>query len=352
MISSVSSADVIGIDIGGANLKLCTSRGDVAHCTFPMWTDYRTLADRLSKLALQLCPQGLGNISLAITMTGELADCFETRRQGVATIVKAVLQMTTADRCHVYSVDGQWLTIQQAIDNPWQVAASNWHALAAWCIGQLEWAHNIDLLLDVGSTTVDVIPIRNGKIATAATTDRQRLQLGQLVYTGIQRTPVHAILDRFQMPDGQNCPVMAERFATAHDAYLILRELPEQADNCESADGRPLTRPFAIGRLARMIGEDAETIDEGLALSMAEQVAAAQVRQVTAAIMANLPPGKGSCCLLTSGHGQPLTRRLQRSPELCRHEFRSLDDVIGTEAARCAPALAVARLWYGRSNGT
>ena len=58
----------IGLDIGGANLKLATSDGiNSRHLPFPLWQDQHGLAERLVTLIGSLPAK-----NLAVTMTGEL----------------------------------------------------------------------------------------------------------------------------------------------------------------------------------------------------------------------------------------------------------------------------------------
>ncbi len=216
------SITVIGCDIGGANIKVADNQGQCASIAFPMWIHYRELGRSMRGLlrAFSITDE----THFAVTMTGELADCFATRSDGVAKIIEQLSQVCPVERTRVYTVTGQWFSTEQAIHSPWDVAASNWYALATWICTHLN--ASIDLVLDIGSTTVDIIPIKpsgtgSACVATAARTDRDRLHLGQLIYTGMQRTPVAAILNTLMTPRG-NCPVMAERFATSDDAYMLL----------------------------------------------------------------------------------------------------------------------------------
>lgn len=351
---------VWGIDIGGANLKLCRLDGHSAAVSFPMWTDHQRLGSAVRDL-LDQC----GNCStdrslsgqcwtsesvMAVTMTGELADCFFSRREGVSCILDGLTGQIPSHQCRVYTVEGDWLSVDQAKNDPWRVAASNWHALASWLLHDPQLPQfECQAIIDIGSTTVDIIPILENRIATTAKTDRQRMQLGQLVYTGMERTPIHAIVQRFDV-EGEWCPVMAERFSTVHDAYLIVGASEEQPDNFDTADGRPRTRLAARARLARMVGEDSESLSETIIVKLAQQVLEAQVRQVAEALQRNLPELSSRSAsarrIIVSGHGRPLIERLRQRAEFSDLLFEMLDDLIGAAASRCAPALAVAQLWH------
>ncbi len=263
----------LGIDIGGANLKLADDTGLCRSIAFPMWTEFGQLGFAVRKLIHDFANIPLGRplagelgSELAVTMTGELADCFATRREGVRSILEQLCEALPEFQISVYAVGGRWLCPESAIGQPWEVAASNWYALAEWllhsqvlcgtdnsllagplhrderllCSQNFENTMEVDLMIDVGSTTVDIIPIHAGRVATPARTDRGRLQLGQLVYSGMQRTPIAALVQVLAIDDVP-CPVMAERFATTDDAYLALGLVAEAPQDHDSADGRPRT---------------------------------------------------------------------------------------------------------------
>lgn len=363
----------LGVDIGGANLKVARSSGLCQSQAFAMWTEHRRLGCELGVM--------LGEIEqpywLAVTMTGELADCFETRTAGVEQIVAQVELTHPAGLTRYYSVLGEWLTPDQARVQPWSVAASNWRALASWIArADLQSAAgdslgDADLVVDVGSTTTDIIPIRRTQslteidanrwaehVATDARTDRERLQLGQLVYTGYERTPVCAIVQELRI-DGVSCPVMAERFADSADAYRALGLTTDKtsAGNSESqaachdtADGRPATQHYSRARIARMVGEDVDTLNAEQIDELAHQIVDAQVEQICNAIDRNLPSGQHATDrrdrrIIFSGHGHALVNRIRQRTEARGVGTWELADYLGEATSRCAPAYAVARLW-------
>lgn len=356
-MSSNTAPKVLGLDIGGANLKIANAHGQSHWCAFPMWTDHAQLSRRLVKLGQQFSESTRTSYErLAVTMTGEMADCFESRRQGVAFILDQVSKAFPELPIEVYTVDGSWLTAHSAKHDPWSVASSNWHALASWIVRSTESASsNLRLIVDIGSTTVDVIPVNEAGVATSARTDRDRLRLQQLVYTGVSRTPLAAILSHFVFA-GTKYPLVAERFATSDDAYVALElvtptELRTNVDaqspaDADTADGRPRSLFHARARLARMLGEDADRLSVEEIDELAKQVIAAQAVSIAAAInhqlgslaSANLRPK-----IMFTGHGRVLAKEAMMRLNVASDSI-FLEDLVSPSAARCAPAVAVAWL--------
>lgn len=356
-----SNARVLGVDVGGAHIKLADASGQSLALTFPMWLEADSLAGSVRKLTRQFCREHHKHYThLAVTMTGEMADCFATRRIGVEFILRNLTEALPELEHYVYCVDGNWLDSQQACRNPWDVAASNWHGLASWISRSVvPRQDNLRLVLDIGSTTVDVIPIANGSVATVARTDSDRLRLQQLVYTGVGRTPVAAILSSVTIHEGQ-WPLVAERFATSDDAYITLGLTQVEADASEdavrapvsvaeafdTADGRPRTLAHARARLARMLAEDCERLTGGEIEMLAQQMVDKQASQVAQAMAANLPAASEDHqrpLIILSGHGSALARSaLQNLPQPV--DYIDLAERISPAAARCAPAVAVAWL--------
>lgn len=337
---------VLGLDIGGANLKAATPNpnGRAVSVPFALWKQPDKLPTALAELVAQFDDVE----EFAVTMTGELCDCFETKEAGVNVIVSAVLNVARSWPVRFWSTDGTFLDSNQARTRWNEVAAANWHALATFA-GRYN-PRGTCVLVDVGSTTTDVIPILDGQPWTRGRTDTMRLRAGELVYTGVRRTPLCALL-----PREFTC---AEFFATTLDAHLLVGNLPEDPFDCDTADSRPATKAFAHARIARMVGGDRTTVSEAEALELAEMVVETQRRQLENALMrqewlmSNLPhdtdPPK--LCAITSGAGEFLARKaVQESPAVQLKlvdsvEVISLTDRLGPNLSECAPALAVATL--------
>ena len=173
----------LGLDIGGANLKAADGNGYAHSMSFPLWKQPGELAEALGCLIRHAPPFDL----LAITMTGELADCFETKVEGVTHILRAAESAAVERNVHCYLTSGKLVTSETALESPLQAAASNWHVLSTFASRYLE--DEAGLLIDIGSTTCDIVPLDPSGPTAMGTTDPERLQLGELVYTGVERSP-------------------------------------------------------------------------------------------------------------------------------------------------------------------
>lgn len=327
----------LGVDIGGANVKVADGKGFATSHPFPLWKQPQSLAQELRTVIAQAPPCD----HLAITMTGELADCFETKTEGVTSILEAVKKSSDARHTRVYLNNGMLVTLQVAASRPMQVAAANWHAMARFC-GRFV-SNEVGLLIDVGSTTTDIIPLVKGEPAAAGATDTERLLQGELVYCGVERTPVCALVESVPYR-GQKCPVAREVFATTRDVFVLTGDLPEDAMSRHTADGRPATKAGARTRISRMICIDDEHFNHKDAVTMAQAVADAQatvLQRSVERVVQRLAKTPGA--VVVAGHGDFLIRRvLDRLGWKVR--LVSLAQEIGVVPSRCGPAHALAVL--------
>jgi (4-(4-[2-(gamma-L-glutamylamino)ethyl]phenoxymethyl)furan-2-yl)methanamine synthase len=263
-------AAILGLDVGGANLKAFHTGGLARTLPFALWRNPAGLVSALRELTAGL-PAAT---AIAITMTGELCDCFATKRAGVTAILDAVETIAGSTPVRVWMTDGTFVSPSAARETPLRAASANWLALASFA-SRLATEPSA-MLVDVGSTTTDVIPLREGKSVALGETDPERLLCQELVYTGARRTPVCSLL-------GQQ--VAAELFATTLDAYLVLGETSENTEDTDTADSRPATRALAHARLARMLCADLETSTEEERLDLAARIAGRQVEMIAKAMV-------------------------------------------------------------------
>lgn len=330
---------VLGLDIGGANLKAATCSGRAKSVPFAVWKHPDKLSAELRKL-IRAFPDAS---ELAVTMTAELCDCYETKREGVRRIIEDV-QVASKLPMKVWSTEGKFVAAKSAMKNYMNVAAANWHA-AAMLIGQ-QFPKGVSILVDCGTTTTDITPIVRGRPWTLGLTDRDRLNHRELVYTGWRRTPCMAGFASWQC---------REYFATAHDVHLILGNIAEDSSDCDTADGRPATKRFAHARLARMQGGDGTTISRASTTSYARIMEIGfrgeirfalmkQIRRLRRRFKKPIPlviAGSGAF-LVTLALLDPVTHG--RRPEFEDLVVRQLNHEITADVSSCLPAYAVAVL--------
>jgi probable H4MPT-linked C1 transfer pathway protein len=316
---------VLGLDVGGANVKAATADGRAWSEPFALWKHPDGLAAVLAE-AIARFPDAE---SLAVTMTGELCDCYETKREGVNRILDAVEAAADGGPVQVWSSTGRFVPVAEARGQHLKVASANWHALATYVARFVR--PGVGLLIDIGSTTTDLILLANGQPVIRGRTDPERLRSGELVYTGVRRTPVFALV-----PDH----TAAEFFATMQDVYLVLGMVDEDAADTDTADGRPATVPNANARLARVLAGDAETVSPADVAALASQAFAAQREKIVTAAH-RLIDGQTVDLVIYSGGGEFLARAVVANIASSA-EVISLSDRLGPRASICAPAFACA----------
>jgi probable H4MPT-linked C1 transfer pathway protein len=342
------AAELLALDIGGANLKAADGLGWAHAEVFPLWRNPDGLAAALARLIRRLRPR-----QVVATMTGEIADCFRSRAEGVAHIVAAVVtaarQVPGGVGIYVLEpaagrITGRIVSPAEAVARPLTAAAANWHALAR--LAAVVAPTDRSVMLDVGSTTTDIVAIAGGVPVSTACDDAGRLHAGELVYTGMERTPVAAVV-RSLPHRGVRRPIATERFADSRDAWILLGGLPERSGSTDTADGGPADREGARVRLARMLLVEPAEFSAADAHAAAAWVAEAQVRQVaTAARRVAAGQGWRPTSMVVSGHGGPLaTRVIARMG--WNAEVVSLADRLGPEVSRVGPAHAVALVARG-----
>jgi len=345
---------VIGWDIGGAHLKAARldAAGRVERVVQLPCALWRGLAEL--DAALDSAVPVIGRAPLhAVTMTGEMVDLFPTRRAGVACLVGEMRRRFGEAQLRFYAGPGGFLEADEAVAAAERVASVNWMASAELVAARVPDA----LLADIGSTTTDLVVVREGRVRPAGRNDASRLVTGELVYTGVARTPVMAMATEVPF-EGETVPLMAEHFATAADVHRLTGRLPPGADVHPAADGGEKTETASARRLARMIGRDAESAPVEAWRSLARWLAARQLRLIERAARGLLlrEPIGAEAPVVCAGVGRFLAADLAAALGRRSVDFATLlPESGGAEAVRvsdCAPAVAVAWLARAGSGGT
>lgn len=301
---------MIGIDVGGANLKIADEKGVHIHYC-PLWKE-SPLAELLS---------GYESDNACVVMSGELADGFYNKAEGIAFIVDAVKK--TFPDALFYGTDGAFHK-----DACPALAAANWLASVSY----LKKKYPDGMMLDIGSTTADIVPFA-GFENLIGMTDTLRLQKGYLVYTGMLRSPVAALASSAVI-NGIETPFSSEYFACSGDVHFVLGHITKEEYTAATPDGKEVSREACLRRLARTVCADLEEIGEAGAVAVAEAVWTKQKKLVCDAV-ARVKEKTGADTVLVGGIGAKTFAPLVEGIDLER-ELRIPADAL--------PAYAVLKL--------
>jgi probable H4MPT-linked C1 transfer pathway protein len=333
---------IIGWDIGGAHLKAARLEGgaivDVVQIACPLWLGLDQLYKAFDEARARL---GVADVNVA-TMTGELSDAFADRASGVTAISKAALQALGPTQ--IYAGPLGFVAGDAASENAAVIASANWHASATFVARHIGEA----LFVDMGSTTTDIIPLTDSRVAAQGYSDATRMAHGELVYAGVVRSFLMAGL-RLVPFGGRWVPIMNEAFATSSDVYRILGDLPECADLMPTTDGQPKTGQASRARLARQIGIDARDVSTQALDQLAAYFAEAQLREIYdgASVALSETLLNKAAPIVGVGAGRFVVERLAARlgrPYIDVADLLPVASALRGKAADCLPACALALL--------
>ncbi|MGH1418148.1 MAG: hydantoinase/oxoprolinase family protein [Hyphomicrobiaceae bacterium] len=340
-----------GLDVGGAHLKVALVKDGttIAAQQFacPLWKGLPHL-DHALDLAAVLTKQAT---AIAVTMTGELSDIFANREQGVSSLIDK-LEIRFPDHVHYWCGSQGFHQGDTARTMPADVASMNFLATAEFVASKRDNA----LLIDMGSTTTDIIPIVTHAAAPRGLTDADRLNTGELVYTGLTRTSLIGLAERVPFK-GRWQGVMHEHFATMADVYRILGTLPDGVDLHETADGHGKSVSESINRLARMLGVDGCDGTPQVWQHVTNYYAEQQLRRIHDAIMQVISNGQMQhpVMVVAAGTGYKLIQQCVERLGFMAVDFASdanAPETICDAVNHSAPAVAVAQLLWAKSHAT
>ena len=338
----------MGWDIGGAHLKVARLSSDmkiegVLQIACPLWKGMGELKRAYQTVCKEIfVSDSISDHTHIVTMTGELTDSFSDRKQGVYAILDAMYRLLEQP-FEVYASDKGILSHNEVSDIE-PVASQNWHATAKWLAASCEEG----ILVDMGSTTTDLVPLKHSLIEVQGYDDATRMRYGELIYTGISRTPVMAISNHFNIA-GVDYPITAENFSTIADVYRILEQLSEDDDLYPTCDNAAKTILASARRLERMFGLDWSG-DLDATRAKAQAIADAQQQQISLALGTLIKRtrlsdaayiiGAGSGYKIVQCIAERLGLRFMPYHRLLGNLPEHLEDVV----CRCASAVSVASL--------
>ncbi|HNS25189.1 MAG: hydantoinase/oxoprolinase family protein [Euryarchaeota archaeon] len=331
---------IAGLDIGGATT-------DLAVVEFSASADIKNVRVDNEYLPIWMEKENLGNViknmlgsdfhdldAIGVSMTAELADAYATKKEGVLDIVKRIRELTSIPMGFV----GQngIMGHHEVLEKPLDVAAANWIAtvpLAAMISPDC-------ILIDTGSTTTDIIPIRDGQECAQGRSDLERLATGELVYTGLLRTNVATLVDRMPLRDIW-VRVASELFAITADIHIILGNIEEREYSCPTPDGSGESRTECMQRMARVVCSDLDVLAEEEVEGLASYVYQKQLERITEALL-EVAESNDLEEVVVTGLGMDLVGR--EAANLLGLKVTGMNELLTREECISAPAVGTALL--------
>ena len=193
------------------------------------------------------------------------------------------------------------------------------------------------------STTTSIIPVVNGKILTEGRNDLEKLQNGELVYSGSLRTNIATIVNRIPVR-GCMTRVSSELFSQSGDVHLLLGNIERKDYTAETCDGRGKTRREALARLARVVCADMDMLTEQEIIEIAKFVYSQQIEQIANGlkqVSERIKPMLQKETGVVVGLGRKFLARkaAQKAGFKC---IVDMNELIGIDAAVVSPSVGVA----------
>ena len=330
---------VAGFDIGGANTDLAIidyendeiKNIEVDFAYLPMWSNNDDLSGVLVELIEKICP--LDEIdAVGISMTAELVDAYDTKKDGVLDIVEKCEKTFDCPIGYV-GINGI-LTYDEIVKNPLEAAAANWIATAQ--IATLISKNCI--FIDTGSTTTDIIPIKDGVECARGKSDFERLATGELVYTGTLRTNLASFLDKVPF-NGKKYRVASELFAQTADIYMVLDKITEEDYVCVTYDGESKSKIDCAKRIARVLCADLDVLSYEDIVEISKYIHRAQVKQIASALK-QVSETQNLDLIVTTGLGKDIL--CNEAAKLLDLKVKPMSEILTDEQCVVAPAVGTA----------
>ena len=327
---------IAGFDIGGANTDLAIidfENGEIKNIEvdfayLPMWSNNDDLSRVLVELIEKICP--LSEIdAVGISMTAELVDAYDTKKDGVLDVVNKCEETFSCPIAYV-GIDGM-MSKEEIEKDPLKAAAANWIATAQ--IATL--ISDNCIFIDTGSTTTDIIPIKDGKECAIGKSDFDRSATGELVYTGTLRTNLASFLDKIEF-NGKEYRVASELFAQTADVYTVLDLITPEDYVCDTFDGESKSKTDCAKRIARVVCADLEMLSESDIIEISKFIHQKQVEQIADGLK-QVHETQGLDLIITTGLGKDILDR--PAAELLGLEVKSMGDILTDEECVVAPAV-------------
>jgi len=276
-------------------------------------------------------------------MTGELCDTFRNRRSGAKEILNACKLLNC--RKFYYTNSKEFLTLRPELDD---IISMNWHSIGRF----IEKKVNNAIVIDFGSTTTDLICIKNSQMKCKSSDDFGRLNNSELLYTGFMRTPLFAITPHINYKK-KKYKLIPENFSDTSDIYRIKKRIKKDFDIDDTSDKGNKTLKASMYRVSRSLGFDFKNEDQELIKKISEKISEIQLEEISKKIfeMIKRYDLKKNTSIIISGIGQDMLidflklkkEKVISLAKLIKGKNKKLNKI----ATYHAPALSIAMLLAG-----
>lgn len=332
----------MGLDIGGANtdcaiIELNDENGHIKSVKkskryLPMWIKN----DELKECLMDLSKEDIDCTDvICVSMTAELSDAYETKIEGVLDISKKV-HYTFSDKTVKFVTFEGLKTYEEILENPLSAAAANWIGTA----NAVKHIRNSCIFMDMGTTTTDIIPLINKENA-AGHTDVERLGSGELVYTGMLRTNLAAIVQELPV-NNINTTVSSELFTISADVHRILGHITQEEYTCDTPDKKGKDIVSCKRRLCRLVCADLDSLSDDTIEDMAKYIYEKQICQVTKGLIKVVEKtGLDTVVISDFGHGNVC----KKAAEELGLNIISIENYMSKEATSVITAIGAIQMY-------
>ncbi|UCD02493.1 MAG: hypothetical protein JSV23_05640 [Promethearchaeota archaeon] len=269
-MAKMDEMNILGLDVGGANTKaaLILFRKSKIYKSFsyieyfPFWEkSLSQIPEMFNRIVLNIIEKNALTLEkidfIVVTITAELSDAFQTKREGILKILEALKKVFDEEKLKFITNQIKFVDYTTAKSDYYSIAAANWASTAIF-LGQFM---SQCILIDAGSTTIDIVPIINAVPVQQGKDDISRLINHELVYTGGLRATIPSITHHVPYK-GKYLRISFEKFAFISDVHRILNNISEEDYISDTADNRSKSLENCYARLSRVICMDIETISK------------------------------------------------------------------------------------------
>jgi len=301
----------LGIDIGGAHIKLIglNKKRSVCYANYRKCYVWKGLNNLKKEFEYINDLNFDKKIICGITMTAELCDIFKSRKVGANKI---------SDLCKILKYNFLFYSKQKNTftrdvkSNYKNIISMNWHAVARYF---LRYYKNL-IIIDFGSTTTDFICIKDGFINNVGVDDFSRLSEGELIYTGVVRTPLFGVQSKINYKNSIYY-VIPELFSSTSDLYRVNNFINKDFDVDDEADHQGKSITESLVRISRSFAIDYKKKNHRLLLDLSKILIKKQIKTIeeNIKILKKKNNYKKNVPIFFSGIGRSILKNMCRQKE-------------------------------------